>query len=121
MPVLEFENLLAGFQSDVVTEPIIVAPDQELSVGQIFELNTSGQAVAMKLDSVATEVYGIMADAVATASDETKAAVGYKRGEFNARKIIFPDGVDNVAYKKALSNIGITLRNTVPADPQGEE
>ncbi|WP_433595138.1 head decoration protein [Lysinibacillus xylanilyticus] len=121
MPILEYENLLAGFQSDVVTEPIIVAPDQELSVGQIFALNASGQAVAMKSESVATDIYGIMADAVATASDETKAAVGYKRGEFNARKIIFPDGVDSVAYKKALSNIGITLRNTVHADPQGEE
>lgn len=121
MPILEFENLLAGFQSDVVTEPIIVAPKQELSVGQVFALNESGQAVSMKAESTATDVYGIMADAVATATDETKAAVGYKRGEFNARKIIFPEGANAVAYKKALSNIGITLRNTVPADPQGEE
>jgi len=121
MPILEYENLLAGFQSDVVTEPITVAAEQELSVGQVFALNAGGQAVSMKAESVATDVYGIMADAVATASNETKAAVGYKRGEFNARKIIFPEGADHVAYKKALSNIGITLRNTLPADPQGEE
>lgn len=121
MPTLEYENLLAGFQSDVVTEPIIVAPEQELSVGQVFGLNKNGQAVSMNTESVATDVYGIMADAVATAVDETKAAVGYKRGEFNARKIIFPEGADASAYKKALSNMGITLRNTVPADPQGEE
>lgn len=121
MPILEHENLLAGFQSDVVTEPITVAPEQELSVGQVFALNASGQAVSMNAESVASDVYGIMADAVATATGETKAAVGYKRGEFNARKIILPEGTDAVLYKKALSNIGITLRNTVPADPQGEE
>ncbi len=121
MPILEHENLLAGFQSDVVTEPIIVAPEQELSVGQVFMINASGQAVSMKAEGVATDIYGIMADAVATAQNETKAAVGYKRGEFNARKIIIPEGADAVAFKKALSNIGITLRNTVPADPQGEE
>jgi Bacteriophage lambda head decoration protein D len=121
MPILEFDNLLAGFQSDVVTEPIVVAASQELSVGQVFALNAEGQAVAMTTESTSTDVYGIMADAVATAAGETKAAVCYKRGEFNARKIILPDETKSVAYKKALSNIGITLRNTILAVPQEEE
>lgn len=121
MRVLEFDNLLAGFQSDVVTEPITVAPGQELSVGQVFALNAEGQAIAMTTESNATDVYGIMADAIATATDETKEAVCYVRGEFNARKIIFPEGANQVEYKKALRNIGIILRNTVPADPQGKE
>lgn len=121
MQVLEHENLLAGFQDNVVTEPIIVAAEQELSVGQVFALNVTGEAIAMTTESAATDVYGIMADAVATASGETKAAVGYKRGEFNARKIILPMGGDKVAYKKALSNIGITLRDTIAAVAQGEE
>lgn len=121
MAVLEHDNLLAGFQSDVVTEPITVAAEQELSVGQVFALNTDGQAIAMIAESTATDVYGIMADAVATAAGETKEAVCYKRGEFNARKIILPVGASAVAYKKALSNIGITLRNTILAIPQGEE
>lgn len=121
MPILEFDNLLAGFQSDVVTEPIIVASNQELSVGQVFELNVDGQAVAMTDESTATDVYGIMADAIATTASEKKTAVCYKRGEFNARKIILPLDANQVAYKKALSNIGITLRNTIQADPQGEE
>ena len=121
MRVLEYENLLVGFQDNIVTEPITVAAEQELSVGQVFALNAEGQAIAMTGSSTATEVYGIMADAVATTTDETKAAVCYKRGEFNARKIILPDGGDAVAYKKALSNIGITLRDTIAAVPQGEE
>jgi len=121
MRVLEHENLLAGFQDNVVTEPIIVATEQELSVGQVFALNAEGEAIAMTGASTATEVYGIMADAVATATGETKSAVCYKRGEFNARKIILPTGGNAVAYKKALSNIGITLRDTIVAIPQGEE
>ncbi|WP_342471631.1 head decoration protein [Metasolibacillus sp. FSL H7-0170] len=121
MRVLEYENLLAGFQDNVVTEPVTVAAEQELSVGQVFALNTEGEAVAMTGASTATDVYGIMADAVATAENETKAAVCYKRGEFNARKIILPSGGNAVAYKKALSNIGITLRDTIAAVPQEEE
>ena len=121
MSILEFDNLLAGFQSDVVTEPVYVASSQELSVGQVFALDANGRAVAMTAESTATDVYGIMADAIATTASETKAAVCYKRGEFNGRKIIMPEGADTIAYKKALSNIGITLRNTIAADPQGEE
>lgn len=123
MYVLEHENLLAGFQDKVVTEPIVVAAEQELSVGQVFALNVDGEAVAMTKDSVVTEVYGIMADAVATAAGETKAAVCYKRGEFNSRKIVLPADSNAVAFKKALSNIGITLRDTIAAIPQtkGEE
>ncbi|MGC7929801.1 head decoration protein [Lysinibacillus sp. VIII_CA] len=123
MYVLEHENLLAGFQDKVVTESIKVAPEQELSVGQVFALDAKGEAVAMTKESVATEVYGIMADAVATATGETKAAVCYKRGEFNSRKIILPTESNVIEYKKALSNIGITLRDTIAAIPQtkGEE
>lgn len=121
MPVLEHDNLLAGFQSDVVTEPITVAAEQELSVGQVFTLDTSGHAVTMTKDSTATDVYGVMADAVATSAGETKAAVCYVRGEFNARKIILPVDGDAIAYKKALSKNGITLRDTIAAIPQGEE
>lgn len=121
MRVLEFDNLLAGFQSDIVTEPVTVAPEQELSVGQVFALNAEGQAIAMTTESNATDVYGIMADAVATSAGETKEAVCYVRGEFNASKIIIPEGANQVEYKKILSNIGITLRNTIAADPQGEE
>jgi|GEM_PF-1555550 len=123
MYALEHENLLAGFQDKVVTEPIKVAAEQELSVGQVFALDAKGEAVAMTKESVATEVYGIMADAVATAAGETKAAVCYKRGEFNSRKIILPTDSNVIEYKKALSNIGITLRDTIAAIPQtkGEE
>lgn len=119
--VLEPENLLAGFQDNVVTEPVKVAASQELSVGQVIALNANGEAVAMTAQSTATDVYGIMADAVATTENETKAAVIYKRGEFNARKIILPADANIVNFKKALSNIGITLRETISAVPQGEE
>lgn len=119
--VLEYENILAGFQSEVVTEEVTVAKNQELSVGQIIALNSDGQAVALTKDDEVTEVYGIMADAVATGENETRPAVIYKRGEFNARKIIFPEGANKIELKKALSNIGIILRNTIPADPQGTE
>lgn len=115
MPILEFENLLAGFQAPVVTEGVTVAASQELSVGQVITLDASGQAVA---SAIASDVYGIMADAVATAAGETKEAVCYTEGEFNARKIILPAGADAVAYRKALSALGITLRNAIPADSQ---
>lgn len=118
--IMEYDNLLVGFQSEVVTEPVTVAANQELSVGQVIALNTDGQAVAMTKDD-ANEVYGIMADAIATGENETKVAVIYKRGEFNARKIILPEGANKIELKKALSNIGIILRNTIPADPQTEE
>lgn len=123
MFVLEHENLLAGFQDKVVTEPIIVAAEQELSVGQVFALNAKGEAIAMAKETLVTEVYGIMADAVATAAGETKSAVCYKRGEFNSRKIILPTDSDAIAFEKALSNIGITLRDTIAAISQtkGEE
>lgn len=121
MNILEFDNLLAGFQDNVVTEPIVVAAEQEVAVGQVIALNENGEAIAMTAQDTATDVYGIMADAVATAENETKAAVIYKRGEFNARKIILPTGASPVEYKKALSNIGITLRQTIAAVPQGEE
>lgn len=121
MNVLEYDNLLAGFQDRVVTEPIVVAAEQELFVGQVFALNATGEAVAMTAASTATDVYGIMADAVATSANEKKAAVCYKRGEFNSHKIILPTDADTIAYKKALSNIGITLRDTITAVPQGEE
>lgn len=121
MRVLEFDNLLAGFQSEVVTEPITVAAEQELSVGQVFTLNADGHAEAMTSESSASDVYGIMADAVATAANETKEAVCYVRGEFNARKIILPEGADQIEYKKALRNVGIILRNTVPTDLQEQK
>lgn len=116
--VLEHENLLAGFQDNVVTEGVVVAASQEVAVGQVVTLNATGQVIAA---TAATDVYGIMADAVATATGETKAAVIFKRGEFNARKIILPADANAVEFKKALSKIGITLRDTITAVPQGEE
>lgn len=119
--VLEHENLLAGFQDNVVTEPVTVAASQELSVGQVITLNSDGQAVAMTNEDDVTDVYGIMADAVATGENETRAAVIYTQGEFNSRKIILPEDADTVEFKKALRNIGITLRETIAAVPQGEE
>lgn len=119
--VLEHENLLAGYQSHVVTEEIIVAPEQELSVGQVFALNASGQAVAISDALTANDVYGIMADAVATAAGETKKAVSYAAGEFNANKIILPADADVVAYRVSLSKKGIYLRSAIAADVQEGE
>lgn len=118
---MEYENLLAGYQSHVVTEEIIVAAEQELSVGQVFALSDENKAVAISGDLTAANVYGIMADAVATAADETKKAVCYVAGEFNANKIILPADADAAAYKAALRNKGIFLRSAIAADVQGEE
>lgn len=119
--ILEHENLLAGFQAPVVTEAIIVAPEQELSVGQVFALNASGQAIAISGALTANDVYGIMADAVATAAGETKKAVSYAAGEFNANKIILPAEADAIAFRVALSKKGIYLRSAIAADIQEGE
>ncbi|ARK25996.1 hypothetical protein SporoP37_15830 [Sporosarcina sp. P37] len=117
----EYENLLAGYQSHVVTEAITVAAEQELSVGQVFALNEASEAVAVSGVLTADDVYGIMADAVATAAGETKKAVGYVAGEFNANKIILPADADAASYRVALRNKGIYLRTAIAADVQGEE
>lgn len=119
--VLEHENLLAGYQSHVVTEEITVAAEQELSVGQVFALNEANEAVEIALTLTANDVYGVMADAVATSAGETKKAVGYVAGEFNANKIILPADADVASYKIALRNKGIFLRTAIVADVQEGE
>lgn len=119
--VLEHENLLAGYQSHVVTEEITVAAEQELSVGQVFALNAANEAVVVSEELTAADVYGVMADAVATSAGETKKAVCYVAGEFNANKIILPTDADVAAYKVALRNKGIYLRTAIAADVQEED
>lgn len=116
---LEHENLLAGYQSQVVTEAVTVALSQELSVGQVFALNASGQATAIDGTILTVnDVYGIMADAVATDAINTKKAVCFVAGEFNASKIILPDGAVFNDYKEVLRNKGIYLRSAIAADTQ---
>jgi len=116
---LEHENLLAGFQSQVVTEEVTVAVSQELSVGQVFALNASGQAAAIDGTTLTVnDVYGIMADAVATDASNTKKAVCFVAGEFNAGKIILPEGAAVNEYKEVLRNKGIYLRSAIAADAQ---
>ncbi|BAQ11454.1 hypothetical protein OXB_2984 [Bacillus sp. OxB-1] len=119
--VLEHENLIAGYQSHVVTEEIIVAPEQELSLGQVFALNENHQAVAVSGALTADDVYGIMADAVATSVGESKKAVCYVAGEFNSNKIILPVDAEVASYKVALRGKGIYLRSAISADIQEEE
>ncbi|WP_458412770.1 hypothetical protein ACNQFZ_18465 [Schinkia sp. CFF1] len=115
---LEHENLLAGYQSQVVTEEIIVALNQELSVGQVFKLDENKQAVAFTDPITASDVYGIMADAVATDASTTKKAVCYVAGEFNTSKILLPDTANVADFKLALRNKGIYLRSAIAADTQ---
>lgn len=119
--VLEHENLLAGYQSHVVTEEIVVAAEQELSVGQVFAKNAEGEAVVLASPLTSADVYGVMADAVATAALETKKAVCYVAGEFNGNKIILPADANAVEYKAALRNKGIYLRSAISADVQEGE
>lgn len=119
--VLEHENLLAGYQSHVVTEEVIVAAGQELSLGQVFAFNTEHEAVVVADPLTAKDVYGVMADAVATAENETKKAVCYVAGEFNANKIILPADGNFSEYKAALRAKGIYLRTAIAADVQGED
>lgn len=116
MPFVQpYENLLAGFQSHVVTKEITVAPNQELSVGEVFELNSSGQAVAPALPLDPTKVYGIMADPVASGVNPVK-SVYYAAGEFNKYKVILPDTADYSAYEQSLRKIGIFLNDVVRAE-----
>lgn len=113
MFVQPYENILAGFQSHVVTREIIVAPNQELSLGQVFELNADGQAIAPVSDPLdPTKAHGLMADAIATGATAQK-SVYYAAGEFNKYKIILPAGADFKKYDQALSNKGIYLNDVV--------
>lgn len=112
MHVQPYDNLLAGFQSHVVTREIIVAPNEELSLGQVFELNEEGQAVA---STEADKAYGIMADAIATGDTEAK-SVYYAAGEFNKYKVILPVDADFKAYDQALRKLGIFLNDVVKAE-----
>ncbi|GEN83621.1 hypothetical protein SLU01_19330 [Sporosarcina luteola] len=113
--VQPYENLLAGFQSHVVTREIVVAPNQELSLGQVFELNAQGQAVAPTEPSDASKAFGIMADAIATGGTAKK-SVYYAAGEFNKHKVILPDDADFNAYDQSLGKIGIYLNDVVKAE-----
>lgn len=112
MHVQPYDNLLAGFQSHVVTREVIVAPNQELSVGQVFELNEEGQAVA---STEAEKAYGIMADAIATGATAAK-SVYYAAGEFNKHKVILPVDAEFAKYDQSLRKIGIFLNDVVKAE-----
>lgn len=113
--VQPYENLLAGFQSHVVTREIVVAPNQELSLGQVFELNDDGQAVAPADPFDATKAFGIMADAIAT-DGIAKKSVYYAAGEFNKHKVILPAGANFKEYDHSLRKIGIFLNDVVKAE-----
>lgn len=113
--VQPYENLLAGFQSHVVTREIIVAPNQELSLGQVFELNAEGQAIAPAAPLDPTKAYGIMADPIAT-DIAPKKSVYYAAGEFNKYKVLLPAEADFKAYDQALRKIGIYLNDVVKAE-----
>lgn len=113
--VQPYENLLAGFQSHVVTREIIVAPSQELSLGQVFELNAEGQAIAPADPLDVSKAYGIMADAIATGSS-AKRSVYYAAGEFNKYKVILPTEAVFKDYDQALRKIGIFLNDVVKVE-----
>lgn len=115
--VQPYENLLAGFQSHVVTREIIVAPNQELSSGQVFELNEEGQAVAPVVPLDASKAYGIMADPIATVGTPQK-SVYYAAGEFNKHKVILPATANFKEYDQALRKIGIFLNDVVKAEEE---
>lgn len=113
--VFQYENILAGFQSHVVTREIIVAANQELALGQAFELNEAGEAVAPTEPLDASKVHGLIADAIATGVTPRK-TVYYAAGEFNKYKIILPAGAVFKDYDVALRNKGIYLNDVVRAE-----
>ncbi|MFX3673293.1 MAG: hypothetical protein ACE3JQ_02430 [Paenisporosarcina sp.] len=112
----EYENMLAGFQSHVVTREITVAANQELSLGQVFELDANGHAIAPVSAPLDPKlVHGLMADAIATGAT-TKKSVYYAAGEFNKYKVILPAGAVFKDYDIALRNKGIFLNDVVKAE-----
>lgn len=117
MPFVQpYENLLAGFQSQVVTREIIVAANQELSSGQVFEVNNEGQAIVpVSSPADPTLAYGIMADAIATGAAPKK-SVYYAAGEFNKYKVILPVDADFKAYDQVLQGKGIYLNDVVKVE-----
>ncbi|MEX3625842.1 hypothetical protein [Viridibacillus arvi] len=105
--VYEPENLIAG-SAEIVTEPVTVAISQNLALGQVVTKNEDGDVVAA---TVATDIYGIIADPVITNGTTKGVSVIYIAGEFNKRKISIPEGGNKAEYSNALRKIGIYLKN----------
>lgn len=110
-----YDNLVIASSVPVVTDEIVVAAEQNLQRGEIFELNVSNQAVAPSGVIDVTKAYGIMAEEVVTGVAETKTCVAYLMGEFDSNKIICPTGKTVADYKTTLRKLGMFVRNVIQA------
>ncbi len=109
-----YDNLFAGVTMPAVTEEIVVAADQNLVKGAVFEKNANGEVAVPSGSPIdPTKAYGLMAETVVTGTGETKKSVAYITGEFNKSKIVIPDGEDIEAFKDALRAKSIFLKETI--------
>lgn len=111
MNTFEYENIITGVESNVITEAIEVAAGQDLVKGQVFTLNSVGQAIQMTTENEVTDIYGIMAETVSTGPEKTKNSTCYTRGQFNTAKIILPTSTWASEHKATLQGMGIFLKN----------
>ncbi|KMT23001.1 head decoration protein [Clostridium cylindrosporum] len=103
------DNLLIATTCQVISDDVIVAANQTLKRGQVFELDASGNAIAPTGVIDPAKVYGIMAEDIVT-GDTTAVGVAYMNGEFSSSKVIFPEGKSEADYKVPLRKLGIFLR-----------
>lgn len=103
------DNLIISTIYPIMTSDIVVAQNQTLVRGEVFELNAEGNAVKPITTIDPTKVYGIMAESVETTTS-TKVTTAYLTGEFNKDLVVFPAGETYTDYKAPLRKIGIFLK-----------
>lgn len=103
------DNLLIPTTCQVISDDVIVAANQTLKRGQVFELDAQNNAIAPTGVIDPNNAYGIMAEDITT-TDSTAVGVAYLNGEFNSNKVIFPEGKTEKDYKVPLRKLEIFLR-----------
>ena len=114
-----FDDLIAGDNVGPVTEGrgTVVSGQNVLRGALLGRITASGKlTLSLAASSDGSEVpAAILAnDTNATSGDKTNALI-YTAGEFNERKVIFGTGHTAASTRDALRQIGIHLKDSVPA------
>lgn len=112
-----YDNLIAGDNVFLVTEPVTILAGQNLARGALLgRITASGKyisSLSAAADGSQTPT-AILAETIdATAAD--KAAIVYLAGEFNENKVLFGTGHTIASTKAGLRDNNIYLKSAVPA------
>jgi hypothetical protein len=109
-----FDNLIAGTQKNLVTEPATIGLSQAFSRGQILgRVTATGKWKVLDEDSVASfNRFGIATQAIDTTLGETVTDV-FVEGEFSDNGVIFAYSDIVADWSELLEAQGIYLRATI--------